>query len=172
MISEDRPLNKDRVIKNLKEAYEIRNIICHDFLSSTHKLEVDTAQLTDYILDAALLQYAIFLICSDKIYSINFPIEYDERIRFYQDQVDERQNALNSIYDKIRNSFQSEIQKKNLEDNIEAFEKYVNNDIKNIGRFWFNEFDENFPFIDLALEHKVKLLDQRVKILQDEINSS
>ena len=172
MVSVQRPLNKARIITNLKEAYEIRNIICHDFLSSTHKLELDNEKLANFILDAALLQYAIDDILSDKIYSKGIPLEWEERIKYFQNKVEERQKTLDSIYDAIRSSLNSDIQKKNLDENIKAFKNFLINDSNDIGRFWFNEYDEDFPFEDLALEYKIKLLDQRIKILQGEINSS
>lgn len=37
VINEERPIDKNRIFKNLIEVYEIRNVICHDYLSATHK---------------------------------------------------------------------------------------------------------------------------------------
>lgn len=172
LISERRPFDKARVIKNLKEVYEIRNIICHDFLSTAHKLKINIGNLSDYLLDCALLQYATVLICSNKIYSARIPVDYEERKKFFQKEVDSREKELGVIYNEIRSSLKSEVQKQNLEANIEAFESFLNNDVTNIGRTWFCGSDSEIMFEDLGLEHKIKLLDQRIKILKDEINSS
>jgi len=172
LVSDKRPLDKDRIFKNIKEVYEIRNIICHDFLSTTHKLNLTHKQVREYLLDTALLQDIITTICSEKIYSTKYPSGYKERIKDFNSIIKNKKHELNNLYKQLAKSFKTEAQHINLKKNIIAFDNYVESDAKHLIS-WFNDFEFTvLPFVDLELQHKIKLIDQRIKNIQDEINSS
>lgn len=164
LISESRPFDKNRIIKNLKEAYEIRNIVCHDFLASTHKLTFEIPKLIDYLLDTILLQNAVVYLCSDKIYSTFIPLDNDERIKYFQKIVTEKTKELSelySIYEKGMNPRHQEL----FTASKASFDKYLETDSKFVG--------SGEPiFIDLALENKIQLLDQRIRNIKEEIKKT
>ncbi len=164
VISKERPLDKNRIIKNLKEVYEIRNIICHDFLAATHKLTFEIPKLIDYLLDAILLQNAVVYLCSDKIYSTLIPLDNEERIKYFQKIVEEKSGELDELY-KLYEKDINPRHKDLFKDSIKAFEKYLESDSKFIG-------GGESIFIDLALENKILLLDQRIKNMKDEIRKT
>ena len=164
LISDERPLDKNRIIKNLKEVYEIRNIICHDFLSATHKLSFDISKLKNYILDTIVLHDAMVQLCSDKIYTVYIPLDYDERIKYYQGIVDEKEDELNKLYILIENGKNEEYNLL-LKNSIKAFDNYLEADSK-----YFGNVED--MFLDLTLENKIKLIDQRIRHLKEEINKT
>ncbi len=164
LISEARPLDKNRIIRNLKEVYEIRNVICHDFLSATHKLSFNISNLKDYILDTIVLHNAMVYLCSDKIYSKYIPLEHTERIKYFQEILDEKVDELNNLYVLLEDG-KNEDSGLLLRESIIAFDKYLEADSK-----YFGGIEDFFP--DLTLENKIKLLDQRIKHIIDEIKKS
>jgi hypothetical protein len=164
VISESRPLDKNRIIKNLKEVYEIRNIICHDFLAATHKLTFEIPKLIDYLLDTILLQNAVVYLCSDKIYSTLIPIENEERIEYFKKIVSEKTTELSDLY-RIYEKDINPRHKDLFKDSINAFDNYLEVDSK------FISCGESM-FIDLGLENKIQLLDQRIKNMKDEIKKT
>jgi hypothetical protein len=163
-ISETRPLDKNRIIKNLKKVYEIRNVICHDFLSATHKLTFEITQLREYLLDAILLQNAVMYLCSAKIYFIQIPFETEERIKYYQQIIEEKTAELSKLYQ----TYEQNMNPSDMglfQKSKKAFDKYL-------------EADSNFSsgmvkmFFDLEFENKILLLDQRIKNISEAIRHS
>ncbi|MFN0729596.1 hypothetical protein [Polaribacter gochangensis] len=167
-----RELNIGSILKNLKELYEMRNMICHDFLSATHKLEIDSELIIDYILDTVLLQYSVDILCSEKIYEKLIPNEYKERKNHFESIINEKEEYLNKLYNELKNSFTSKQQIQNLVENIKIFQKYLENDCENVHSFWLDKFDDEFLFIDTSVRHKINLLDQRIKNIEQQIYSS
>jgi hypothetical protein len=164
LISELRPLDKNRIIKNLKEVYEIRNVISHDFLSATHKLTFDITQLKDYLLDAILLQRAVLYLCSNKIYFNQIPYETEERIKYYQQIIEEKTTELSRLYHTYKQNMNPS-DRRLFQKSKKTFDKYL-------------EADSNFSsgmvemFFDLEFENKILLLDQRIKNISKAIRSS
>lgn len=167
-----RELNIGSVLKSLRELYEMRNIICHDFLSATHKLEIDSELIIDYILDTVLLQYSVDILCSEKIYEKLIPIGDKERKKHFESIINEKEKCLNKLYDELKNLFTSKQQIQNLEVNTKIFQKYLENDCENVHSFWLNKNDDDFLFIDTSVRHKIKLIDQRIKNIEQQIYSS
>jgi len=171
-ILERRELNIANILKSLKELYEMRNIICHDFLSATHKLNIDSESIINYILDTVLLQYSVDILCSEKIYEKLIPIEDKERKKHFERIINEKNDFLNELYSVLKASFTSKQQIKNLENNIKIFQEYVENDCENVDSFWLDKNDDELFFVDTSLRHKIKLLDQRIKDIEQQIYSS
>lgn len=164
LISKERPFDKNRIIKNLKETYEIRNIICHDFLSATHKLTFNFENIKHYLLDTILLQESIIFLLSEKAYSKYVPLDHKKRLIYYQNILEQKENELTNL---------NSITTKNLEiERLKLFEKANKEFIKYLNAdclFW-NGSDPIFP--DLLLENKISLIDQRINYLKNEINNS
>ncbi|MFZ2432351.1 MAG: hypothetical protein WAW57_14530 [Lutibacter sp.] len=163
-----------KILKNLKEVYEIRNVICHDFLSTTHKLELSYEKISQYLLDNILLQFAFFFLCSEKIYEKLIPIDDLERKNYFQLIIDEKENKLTTLYNELKESFDSKEKLKNFKKNINQFNSYMENECENIRLSWFNgsekENEQDFPFIlSHHLEYKIKLLNQRINNIQGQI---
>jgi hypothetical protein len=161
----ERPINKKRIITNLKETYELRNIICHDFLSSTHKLELDYNKIMDYILDSLLLQTSVTIMLSEKIYSLKIPLEEEDRIEKFRKEITESQKELDKLYETIKKSLDSKEQYINFEKNIKNFNQFVENESQHIG-FWFRDYDETYPFLSMVYEHKLRIINEKVEYLK------
>ncbi|SDY12383.1 hypothetical protein SAMN05444411_1311 [Lutibacter oricola] len=161
----ERPIDKNRIITNLKEIYELRNIICHDFLSSTHKIELDYDKIIDYILDSLLLQEAITILLSDKIYSLKIPLEENDIIEDNKNKIKKCQKELNVLYKEIKDTFNSKDQFSNFEQNEKMFNQFVDSDSQHFG-YWFRDFDETFPFASMFYEHKLMLMEERINFLK------
>lgn len=164
LINDNRPLDKNRIIKNLKEVYEIRNVICHDFLSSTHTLTIEYEKLTDYLLDAIILQDAVTYLCSNKIYSKYYKLDYDERIAQLNGILAQKQNELQVLENDISKELNEESRKQYLK-SVEAFNDYLDKD-----SLFFGEVEDSFK--DLTIENKIYLIDQRIHHLRDEIRKA
>lgn len=173
VINEDRPIDNNRIFKNLKELYEIRNIICHDFLSTKHKLNLDFEFLKECIKDAFVLQEIISIYCSEKIYSKEIPIDNKERKKYYENILKEKIELLNEYNNQFIKAFKGEIQEKNVEKNIKAFENYLENDSKYLVTY-FTDLDESLKvtFDPIIIKHKIKLIEQRIKNIENEIEYS
>lgn len=170
LINEGRPFNKGRILKNLSDTYELRNIICHDFLSASHKLTIDAETLRHYIMDAALLQESVSYLCNKFIYN-DIPLEHNERMEYFNNIIKSRLNELDDLYLDIQSTFHSEEQKINFEKNKQRFTDYINSDSNDFG-FWFRGEHEDFPFDDLRLEHKIKLIEKRIEVLREDRKNS
>lgn len=167
LINEDREYDKGRMLKNMNEVYELRNIICHDFLSASHKLNLDPVRLRNYIMDTALLQESISYLCSEYIYT-DIPLDQNERIKHFNNLISAKVGELESEYLEIQSTLQTKEQNIQLEKNKKLFFEYLESDSKDFG-FWFSD---DGPFEDLILEHKIKLLENRIEILQEERKNS
>ncbi|MBD0726711.1 hypothetical protein B6A10_16185 [Flavobacterium sp. L1I52] len=167
IINEKRPYEKGRILKNLSEIYECRNIICHDFLSASHNLNLNYETLRHYIMDSVILQHSINHICSKLIYN-DIPLEFEERMEYFKNIIEEKNSELENLYIEIENSFHSKEQIENLKKNIINFNNYVECSSKDFG-FWFK--NEGI-FDDLILENKIKILENRIEIIKEEIRNS
>jgi hypothetical protein len=171
-IDEKNFLDKNRLFKNLKEVYEVRNVICHDFLSTTHKLILEPEKIKEYLTDAYIFQELITFSLDVKVYSIDTPKTTQESIEYYNSIISERIKVLNSLYDKLRINFSTKKQEDNLQETKKCFENFLEFDSKNIPINFNNEGIEFTPFEDLGLIYKLKLINQRIKNIEDEINYS
>jgi hypothetical protein len=170
LINEERPFNKGRILKNLSETYELRNIICHDFLSASHKLTIDAETLKHYIMDAALLQVSVSYLCSKFIYN-DIPLEYSERIEYFTNILKSKLTELDEIYLEIQSTFNSDEQALNFRKNKQRFTDYINSDSTDFG-FWFRGENDDLPFDNLKLEHQIKLIDKRIEVLREDRKNS
>lgn len=172
VVNENRPIDKNRIFRNLVEAYEIRNIICHDFLSATHKLILEPEKLKEYLMDTYVLQEIITIEISEKIYSKKIPNKYSNYTEYYNSVIDEKKQVLNNLYTILEKGFNSEEQFINLNKNKLEFEEFLKNDSKYVASN-FHDFDiKLFPFETLIQTYQIKLIEQRIKNLTDEINYS
>lgn len=172
VVNENRPIDKNRIFRNLVEAYEIRNIICHDFLSATHKLILEPEKLKEYLMDTYVLQEIITIEISEKIYSKKISNKYRDYTEYYNSIIEEKKQVLNNLYKVLEKSFNSEEQFINLNKNRLEFEEFLKNDSKYVASN-FHDFDiELFPFETLTQTYQIKLIEQRIKNLTDEINYS
>jgi hypothetical protein len=169
-INNDRTFDKNRIFKNIKEVYEIRNIICHDFLSATHKLNLDYETIKNYLIDNYIFQELTTFMLSEEIYSKSLPKNSEEAIEYYNSIIKDKTEILNNLYKIIRNELESEEQIKNFEINKKNFEVFLESDSNCVPNYYRNI--EDILFYDLCLEYKVKLLEQRIKNITDEINYS
>ncbi|MBW4362337.1 hypothetical protein [Flavobacterium taihuense] len=172
VINENRPIDKNRIFKNLVEAYEIRNVICHDFLSATHKLILDPEKLKDFLMDTYVLQEIITIEISEKIYSKNIPNNFPDQIQHYNSIIEEKKQTLNNLYKVLENSFNSEEQFINLNKNKQEFEEFLKNDSKYVTSNFKDYEIDLFPFEVLTQTYSIKLIEQRIKNLTEEINYS
>ncbi|SNB36685.1 hypothetical protein [Flavobacterium psychrophilum] len=170
LINEGRPFDKGRILKNLSETYELRNIICHDFLSASHKLKIDADTLRHYIMDTALLQISVSYLCSKFIYN-DIPSGHSERIEYYNNILKNKLTELEEIYLEIHSTFNSEEQTTNFIKNKQRFTDYINSDSEDFG-FWFRGENEDLPFDSLKLEYQIKLIEKRIEILREEMKNS
>lgn len=172
VINNERPIDRNRIFKNLVEVYEIRNVICHDFLSATHKLVLEPEKLKEYLMDAFVFQELITILLSEKIYSKKIPLEYPKQIEYYNSLIIDKKQELDNLYRILAKEFNTDEQFENLEKNKKAFEDFLEIDSKNITS-GFRDFEiELLPFESLVLEYKLKLIEQRIKNITDEINYS
>ena len=165
----ERQIDRKRIITNLKEIYELRNVICHDFLSATHKLELDYDKTLDYILDSLLLQHAITILLSEKIYSLKIPFEENDRIVDFKNQIKESQKELNELNKRIKGTFNSEDQFLNFEKNERMFNQFIENDSQHFG-YWFRDYDKTYPFESTIYEHKLRLMKERIDFLKKDLD--
>lgn len=169
-INKERPFDKNRIFKNIKEVYEIRNIICHDFLSATHKLNLDYQTIKNYLIDNYIFQELTTFMLSEEIYSKSLPKNSEEAIEYYKSIIKDKTEILDNLYKIIRDDLESEEQIKNFEINKKNFEAFLESDSNCVPNYYRNI--EDILFYDLCLEYKVKLLEQRIKNITDEINYS
>lgn len=172
VINNERPIDRNRIFKNLVEVYEIRNIICHDFLSATHKLVLAPEKLKEYLMDTFVFQELITILLSEKIFSKKFPLEYSERIELNSSLIEKMKKELNDLYNLLAKEFDTEEQYINLDEDIKAFESFLEIDSRYITS-GFRDFDlQLLPLESSALEYKIKLIEQRIKNITDQINYS
>lgn len=168
-VNKERPIDRNRIFKNLKEVYEIRNIICHDFLSTNHKLKLEPQKLEEYLKDTYLLQELISIICSEKIYSSMIPNSFEGQVEYYNKVLVEKEALLQTYYQQFFNYLETDKQKKNLLNSNKAFEKYLDLDSKYLTSY-FSDLDASLlPFEAARIAHKIKLIEQRIKNIEDEI---
>lgn len=172
VINEERPIDRNRIFKNLIEVYEIRNIICHDYLSATHTLILDADKMKEYLMDTYVFQELISILLSEKIYSVKIPLEPSKCIEYYESIIIDKTKKLNNLYSEIKKDFKTEIQYKNLEKNIKQFEKFIDFESKLLTNN-FTKLEIDFkPLVGMQLEYKIKLIEQRIKNLTEKINYS
>lgn len=172
VINEERPIDRNRIFKNLIEVYEIRNIICHDFLSATHKLTLEKEKLKEYLLDTFVFQELITILLSEKIYSLKYPLDFDKRIENSISILKERKLQLENLYNTLAKDFISDEQYLNLEKSKKIFEEFIEIDTKYVAN-GFRDFEVDLlPFAGIEIEYKIKLIEQRIKNITDEINYS
>lgn len=165
-------IDKNRIFKNMKEVYEIRNVICHDFLSTTHKLILKPEKIKEYLTDAYIFQELITFSLNTKIYSIDGQETIDERIEYYNSMILDRTKVLNSLYNKLKEHNTTILQEENFQKTKKCFEDFLEFDSKNIPFNFNNTGMEFLPFEDLGLIYKLKLINQRIKNIEEEINYS
>lgn len=164
IINENRPFDKNRILRNLNSIYEIRHEICHDFLSTSYKLDLKNEMLRDVIMDTGLLQHCIIELCSIHVYK-DIELDEEKRMANLELKISEELEKINILNDKIKSTFHSNEQIENFKKGINAFQDFIDLDSRNFG-FWFNE---DGPFDDLILEHKLKLIINRKELLEDQL---
>ncbi|WP_264558943.1 hypothetical protein [Flavobacterium sp. N2270] len=169
-INEKRPFDKNRIFKNLKEAYEIRNIICHDFLSATHKLKLNYETIKNYLIDNYIFQELTTYMLSEEIYSKVLPNTHEESVEYYSTIVEEKTKILDGLYEIISKELDTNEQIENFKKNKENFDIFLESDSKCVANNYRDPND--ILFYELCLEYKAKLLDQRIRNMKDEINYS
>jgi len=161
-----RPFEKSRILNNLKRIYELRNVIGHDFLASKHKLDITKNEVKEFVLDTCL-----FMVCTEIIEDTIVFTDYKigvERLKELEELIREKENELHEVYNTITKELHSKEQLVNLQKSIDSFKSFLNSESNNIGNWYNNEG----PFFELVLEHKLKLLNYRIQNLTHEIKHS
>ncbi|REE78711.1 hypothetical protein BX611_3021 [Lutibacter oceani] len=164
-------IDKDRIFRNLKEVYEIRNIICHDILSTKFKLELEKEKLREYLFDTFLFHQII----NEKLQIIwmsKEPNSCENIEEYYSNQIKLRKKVLSKLYDKIEKNLISKEQKSNLEKSKLDFEKFIKEDSLNMGNS-FNKYNKNdIIFPELILEYELRLINQKIDNIESDIEMS
>lgn len=173
VINDERPIDNNRIFKNLKEVYEIRNIICHDFLSTKHKLNLEYNFLVECVKDAYVLQEIISIYCSEKIYSKDIPKDFGKQKEYYGNKLDEKIKKLDFYNNQFLLNFKGQQQEKNVLKNIKSFENYLENDSEYLTTYFTGLTEPlKMAFEPLKIRHKIKLINQRLKNIEEEIEHS
>lgn len=123
-------------------------------------------------MDTFVFQELITILLSEKIYSLKIPMGYPKQVEYYKSIVIEKTQELNNLYSILAKEFDSEKQHNSLEKNKVEFEKFIDSDSKSLV-YRFREYEiELLPFVSLELEYKIKLIEQRIKNIAEEINYS
>lgn len=158
-VNSKRPFDKARVINNLKELYEVRNVIAHDFNTTRHKLELSVEKITEFILDNCLFIECVSTIGTDVI---NSKEENEKRISNLKSQINEKHKLLTSYYSKIKNGFTFIGQENNFLNEIKAFDDYYEKGSLGISN-WYQDHLFN---THLYLMQKEEFLDQRIAFIE------
>ncbi len=160
----ERPYNLNRILKSLNETYQLRHIICHDFLSTKHKLQLNSEQIKGFLIDAIYFQNAITMHISEKLYRKQIDSHYENTLK----KIDTKTKILNQLYSQIELALNTKEQKEKLQQNIKTFERYLIDDTNELGKW----FQEDSIFDTLELEHKLELLIQRIQLIEKIIKYS
>lgn len=173
VINNERPIDNNRIFKNLKEVYEIRNIICHDFLSTKHKLNLEYNFLIECVKDSYVLQEIISIYCSEKIYSKDIPKDFGMQKDYYENKLNEKIKELDFYNNQFIQNFKGQDQEKNVLNNIKSFENYLENDSEYLTTYFTGLTEPlKMAFEPLKIQHKIKLINQRLKNIEEEIEHS
>jgi hypothetical protein len=159
IVNSKRPFDKGRVIKNINELYEIRNVIAHDFNTTRHKLELTVDKIKEFILDNCLFIECVSTIGTDIIYSNE---ESEKRINELKIRINEKHDVLKSYYSRIRNGFKFTEQESNFLNETKAFDDYFEKGSLGISNWYRNHFLNSH----LYLMQKEEFLDQRIAFIE------
>ncbi len=157
-ILENTDIDRERIFKNLKEVYEIRHLICHDFLNSTNYLNLEFATVKSYLIDAYLFQSLTTFVFSEHIY---MPLHSPN----LSEELSSKTRILEEYYDELIKTFSEKTQVDQLEENKKVFNDYVLNDVLSFGQ-GFKKHDKDFPFEVLLNKHKLDLIEFRIKTIK------
>lgn len=164
-------IDKDRIFRNLLEIYKIRNTICHDILSANFKLDLTKEKMEEYLVDTILFHYIII----EKLQSIwksKGPNSNENIEEYYLEEIELKKKKLNELYDIRKNDLISEEQKLNLEKSKLDFEDFLKIDSLNMGNHFHNCKKEDVIFPELILEYELRLINQRIKNIESDIELS
>jgi hypothetical protein len=157
-ILENTTVDRERIFKNLKEVYEIRHLICHDFLNSTNYLNLEYSKVKSYLIDAYLFQALTMFILSEHVY---IPQNSPDLI----DELSSKTKILEECYKELLKTFSEKTQVDHLEANKKIFKDYVLNDALSFGQ-GFKEYHKDFPFEILINKHKLDLIEFRIRTIK------
>lgn len=159
-ILDDVSIDKSRIFKNLNEVYELRHSICHDFLDNIVKKNLNFEKIKEYLVDCFLMQELTTIIISEHIYMPYSEMNYQEKIK-------EKENLLQGLYNEIEKDFFEDIQYSRFTKNKDLFKQYLEQDAICFGYGFRDLAHEDLPFDTLVYQHKLQLLEYRIKFLTE-----
>jgi tRNA isopentenyl-2-thiomethyl-A-37 hydroxylase MiaE len=160
-------INKDRIFRNLIEIYKIRNVICHDILSTKFKLELTKEKMKEYLIDSILFQN-IIEIKLGAIWKTKKPYSEENIEKYYLNEIKLSKSRLNELYVEMEKNLISDEQKVNLTKSKIDFENFVKQDSLNMGNSLRNYNKEVTIFPELILEYELRLINQRIKNIESD----
>lgn len=164
-------IDKERILKNLIEIYKIRNVICHDILSAKFKLDITQEKMKEYLIDSIIFQH-IIEVKLQSIWKTKELYSTENIEQYYIKEIELRKSKLNELYEIIKKDLVSEEQKLNLEKSKLDFENFIIIDSLNMGNSFHSDKKEEIIFPELVLEYELRLINQRIKNIETDINLS
>ena len=164
-ILDDVSIDKSRIFKNLNEVYELRHSICHDFLDNIAKKNLNFEKIKEYLVDCFLMQELTTVIISEHIHMTYSEMNYQEKIK-------EKEDLLQGLYNEIEKDFFEDIQYSRFTKNKNLFKQYLEQDAICFGYGFRDLGHEDLPFDTLVYQHKLQLLEYRIKLLTEFIEDS
>ena len=164
-------IDKDRIFRNLIEIYKIRNVICHDILSAKFKLDLTKKKMAEYLIDSIVFQHIV----EENLQSIwktKEPYSSGNSEEYYRKEIELKKKKLNELYEILKKDLISEEQKLNLEKSKIDFENFLKIDSLNMGNSFHKYKKEDAIFPELILEYELRLINQRIKNIESDIEFS
>ena len=164
-------IDKDRIFRNLIEIYKIRNVICHDILSAKFKLDLTKQKMEEYLIDSIIFHHIV----DEKLQAIwksKKPYAIENIEEYYIEEIELKKKKLNELYEIRKKELISEEQKLNLEKSKLDFEDFLKIDSLNMGNHFHKYKKEDVIFPELILEYELRLINQRIKNIESDIELS
>jgi hypothetical protein len=160
-------VNKDRIFRNLKEIYKIRNVICHDILSTKFKLKLTKEKMKEYLIDSILFQNIIGIELG-AIWKTKKPYSEENIEKYYLNEIKLSKSRLDELYEEMEINLISDEQKVNLAKSKIDFENFIKQDSLNMGNSLRNYNKDDTIFPELILEYELRLINQRIMNIESD----
>ena len=164
-------IDKDRIFRNLIEIYKIRNVICHDILSAKFKLDLTKKKMEEYLIDSIIFHHIVD-VKLQSIWRTKEPYSSKNSEEYYSKEIELNKKKLNKLYEIRKKDLISEEQKLNLEKSKKDFENFLKLDSLNMGNHFRSYKKEDAIFPELILKYELRLINQRIKNIESDIDLS
>ncbi|XOV68272.1 MAG: hypothetical protein ACFHU9_03660 [Fluviicola sp.] len=158
-ILDDVKIDRSRIFQNLKDAYELRHVVCHDFLNSTIKQNFSFKKIKEYLIDCFLMQELTTIVLSEQIYLPNSKVDYHK-------EIESKNEIIEQLYKRLEAEFFEDVQFERLRVNKNLFAQFIEQDSVCFGHGFRDLSHKELPFDILIHEHKLKLLDMRINFIE------